>query len=71
MRQWHTPQVVEIALGLEINCYMCAELYGAIVLRAIVPGVAAGSGGLPQWAGRRAAAGKRETVGQYGAGPRI
>jgi coenzyme PQQ precursor peptide PqqA len=26
MRQWHTPQVVEIALGLEINCYMCAEL---------------------------------------------
>jgi coenzyme PQQ precursor peptide PqqA len=24
MRKWKTPQVVEIAVGMEINCYACA-----------------------------------------------
>ncbi len=23
---WKTPKVVEIAVGMEINCYACAEL---------------------------------------------
>lgn len=23
---WKTPKIVEIALGAEINCYVCAEL---------------------------------------------
>jgi coenzyme PQQ precursor peptide PqqA len=27
MRQvWRKPKVVEIAVGMEINCYACAEL---------------------------------------------
>ncbi|MFC3533934.1 pyrroloquinoline quinone precursor peptide PqqA [Vogesella sp. GCM10023246] len=25
MRTWTTPQVIEVSLGCEINCYMCAE----------------------------------------------
>jgi len=24
MRKWKTPKVVEIAVGMEINCYACA-----------------------------------------------
>jgi len=24
--KWKTPKVVEIAVGLEINCYACADL---------------------------------------------
>jgi coenzyme PQQ precursor peptide PqqA len=23
---WNTPKVIEIAVGMEINCYACAEL---------------------------------------------
>jgi coenzyme PQQ precursor peptide PqqA len=23
---WKTPKIVEIAVGMEINCYACAEL---------------------------------------------
>ncbi|TWB29621.1 coenzyme PQQ precursor peptide PqqA [Nitrospirillum bahiense] len=23
---WKTPKIVEIALGMEINCYACAEV---------------------------------------------
>ena len=23
---WKTPKIVEIAIGMEINCYACAEL---------------------------------------------
>lgn len=23
---WKTPRIVEIAVGMEINCYACAEL---------------------------------------------
>ena len=23
---WKTPQVIEIAVGMEINCYACAEI---------------------------------------------
>jgi len=23
---WKTPRVVEIAVGMEINCYACAEI---------------------------------------------
>ena len=26
MRTWKKPIVVEIAVGMEINCYVCAEL---------------------------------------------
>ena len=26
MRTWKKPVVVEIAVGMEINCYVCAEL---------------------------------------------
>ncbi len=27
MRQvWRNPKIVEIAVGMEINCYACAEL---------------------------------------------
>ncbi len=27
MRQvWRKPEIVEIAVGMEINCYACAEL---------------------------------------------
>ena len=26
MRSWKKPIVVEIAVGMEINCYVCAEL---------------------------------------------
>ncbi|MGZ9112781.1 MAG: pyrroloquinoline quinone precursor peptide PqqA [Rhodoplanes sp.] len=26
MRKWKRPKVIEIALGMEINCYACAEL---------------------------------------------
>jgi coenzyme PQQ precursor peptide PqqA len=26
MRQWKRPKVIEIAVGMEINCYACAEL---------------------------------------------
>ncbi|MBI3146535.1 MULTISPECIES: pyrroloquinoline quinone precursor peptide PqqA [Chromobacteriaceae] len=25
MRTWTTPKVIEVSLGCEINCYMCAE----------------------------------------------
>ncbi len=24
---WKSPKVIEIAVGMEINCYACAELY--------------------------------------------
>jgi len=24
--KWKTPVIVEIAIGLEINCYACAEI---------------------------------------------
>lgn len=27
MRQWKRPSVIEIAVGMEINCYACAELW--------------------------------------------
>jgi coenzyme PQQ precursor peptide PqqA len=23
---WKTPKIVEVALGMEINCYACADL---------------------------------------------
>ncbi len=26
MRQWKRPEVIEIAVGMEINCYACAKL---------------------------------------------
>jgi coenzyme PQQ precursor peptide PqqA len=26
VRKWKTPKVVEIAVGMEINCYACATL---------------------------------------------
>ncbi|MBL8659209.1 MAG: pyrroloquinoline quinone precursor peptide PqqA [Rhodospirillales bacterium] len=26
MRKWSRPTVVEIAVGMEINCYACAEI---------------------------------------------
>jgi coenzyme PQQ precursor peptide PqqA len=26
MRKWKTPKVIEIAVGMEINCYACATL---------------------------------------------
>jgi coenzyme PQQ precursor peptide PqqA len=26
MKKWKTPRIVEIAVGLEINAYACAEL---------------------------------------------
>jgi coenzyme PQQ precursor peptide PqqA len=26
MRQWKRPKVIEIAVGMEINCYACAKL---------------------------------------------
>lgn len=26
MRKWKTPKVIEIAVGMEINSYACAEL---------------------------------------------
>jgi coenzyme PQQ precursor peptide PqqA len=26
MRKWKRPHVVEIAVGMEINCYACAQL---------------------------------------------
>ena len=26
MRSWKKPIVIEIAVGMEINCYVCAEL---------------------------------------------
>jgi coenzyme PQQ precursor peptide PqqA len=26
MRKWRTPKVIEIAVGMEINCYACATL---------------------------------------------
>jgi len=26
MSKWNKPQVKEIAVGLEINCYACAEV---------------------------------------------
>ncbi|MCP5364703.1 MAG: pyrroloquinoline quinone precursor peptide PqqA [Hyphomicrobiales bacterium] len=26
MKQWSRPQVREISVGMEINCYACAEL---------------------------------------------
>jgi len=25
---WSTPKVTEIAVGMEINCYACAEIAG-------------------------------------------
>jgi len=24
--KWKTPKIVEIAVGMEINCYACAEI---------------------------------------------
>ncbi|MBK8211037.1 MAG: pyrroloquinoline quinone precursor peptide PqqA [Rhodospirillales bacterium] len=24
MRKWKTPKIIEIAVGMEINCYACA-----------------------------------------------
>ncbi|KJB96275.1 pyrroloquinoline quinone precursor peptide PqqA [Skermanella mucosa] len=24
--KWKTPRIVEIAVGMEINCYACAEI---------------------------------------------
>jgi coenzyme PQQ precursor peptide PqqA len=26
VRKWKTPKVIEIAVGMEINCYACATL---------------------------------------------
>jgi coenzyme PQQ precursor peptide PqqA len=26
MRKWTTPRVIEISVGMEINCYACATL---------------------------------------------
>jgi coenzyme PQQ precursor peptide PqqA len=26
MRKWKRPKVIEIAVGMEINCYACAKL---------------------------------------------
>ncbi len=26
MRKWNRPTIVEIAVGMEINCYACAKL---------------------------------------------
>jgi len=34
---WLTPKVVEIAVGMEINCYACAELKGSQRKRSFGP----------------------------------
>jgi len=26
MKKWESPRVVEISVGMEINCYACAEI---------------------------------------------
>jgi coenzyme PQQ precursor peptide PqqA len=26
MKKWKSPRVVEISVGMEINCYACAEI---------------------------------------------
>jgi len=32
---WTTPKVIEIAVGMEINCYACADIASYVIVGAL------------------------------------